>query len=1055
MMPNSLISTASFVPNSLQFPSSWLGHLPFAAWVIQEVSPKIFVELGTHSGNSYFSFCQSVAMAGIPTKCYAVDTWQGDEHAGQYNDEIFAKVNEHHQEQYAEFSRLLRMAFDDAVTYFADESIELLHIDGLHTYEAVRHDFETWLPKLAPGAVVMFHDINVRERNFGVWKLWEELQARYPNNLEFVHSHGLGVLQLNNAPDRKELGWLQPNSPEKQRLINYFASLGSWQLQRFELNELKQQAASLNQAVHDKEIHISNLTQMLDERDGQIAHLNQAVHDKEIHISNLTQMLVEREGQIAHLNQAAHGNESHIANLTQKVGERDEKISNLNQVMAERDSVISQILASSSWRATRPFRAIKARFSSSRGTKNLLENTPKRFDAVWYLKRNPDVAMSGMSAYTHYLQFGKSEGRQPVPDAFFVRNVKRARLLHGATLVAIKRNGSVWRAISKAWGVLNREGWEGVRRCVILYHSQATNSVDFDRNDYAEWVRRYDTLTVETRTAMQGRIDALGYKPLISVVMPVYNPPLNLLEDAIRSVQGQLYSNWELCIADDASTDTAVHTLLQRYAYMDSRIKVVFRKRNGHISAASNSALDLVKGEFVALLDNDDLLREHALFWVADAIVTNPDAGLIYSDEDKIDQTGRRYDPYFKPDWNPDLFLSHNMICHLGVYSTDLIRQLGGFREGYEGAQDYDLALRFTEQLSNHQIVHIPRVLYHWRSHPGSTAQAGSEKNYALLAGERALNDHFARTKITAKAELQDYGMYRTRYHIPAPAPLVSLIIPTRNGLDLIKQCVDSIFSKTTYKNYEIIVVDNNSDDPNALAYFASLHEDTRIRIIRDERPFNYSALNNAAVNNARGEYVGLINNDIEVISPEWLEEMMGLAIKPDVGVVGARLWYPNDMLQHGGCITGIGGVAGHSHKHLPRGQFGYFARAQLIQTLSVVTAACLVVKKSIYQEVGGLDETNLKVAFNDVDFCLRVREAGYRNVWTPYAELYHHESATRGSDDTPEKQLRFSDEVLYMKSRWGDALINDPAYNPNLTLDYEDFSYAWPPRVEPILRIP
>jgi GT2 family glycosyltransferase len=339
-------------------------------------------------------------------------------------------------------------------------------------------------------------------------------------------------------------------------------------------------------------------------------------------------------------------------------------------------------------------------------------------------------------------------------------------------------------------------------------------------------------------------------------------------------------------------------------------------------------------------------------------------------------------------------------------------------------------------------------VLYHWRSHPGSTAQAGSEKNYALLAGERALNDHFARAQIAAKAELLDFGMYRARYFIPAPAPLVSLIIPTRNGVDLIKQCIDSIFAKTTYKNYEILVVDNNSDDPKTLAYFASLAGDNRIRFLRDERPFNYSALNNAAVQQARGEYVGLLNNDIDVISPKWLEEMMALAIQPGVGPVGARLWYPNDTLQHGGVIIGLGGVAGHSHKHLRKYAPGYFFRAQLIQTISVVTAACLVIKKSIYQEVGGLDETNLKVAFNDVDFCLRVREAGYRNVWTPYAELYHHESATRGYEDTPEKQLRFRDEVLYMKKRWGDLLMNDPAYSRNLTLDYEDFSLAWPPRV-------
>jgi hypothetical protein len=273
MNQNNLLDIAAFSPKSLQSPNAWVGHLPFAAWVIQEISPKIFVELGTHSGNSYFSFCQSVVEAGLSTKCYAVDTWQGDEHASYYDEEIFAKVNAYHQEHYAGFSRLLRMTFDDAVTYFADESIELLHIDGLHTYVAVRHDFDTWLPKLAPGAVVMFHDTNVRERNFGVWKLWEELQARYPSNLEFVHSQGFGVLQLNNAPDAKKLDWLQPGAPEKQRLINYFAALGSRQFERYELNELKQYAANLSQTVAQRDGQIANLNQAVAQRDAQIAGL--------------------------------------------------------------------------------------------------------------------------------------------------------------------------------------------------------------------------------------------------------------------------------------------------------------------------------------------------------------------------------------------------------------------------------------------------------------------------------------------------------------------------------------------------------------------------------------------------------------------------------------------------------------------------------------------------------------------------------------------------------------------------------------------------------------
>ena len=635
-----------------------------------------------------------------------------------------------------------------------------------------------------------------------------------------------------------------------------------------------------------------------------------------------------------------------------------------------------------------------------------------------------------------------------------VHQVKRVRHVIRIAPSLIRRAGGKKKAALKLYRALRAEGVQGVKRRIRdfgrpvpkLETGKAGEVVD--RNDYAEWIRRYDMMTDEKRARMQERIKEMEKKPLISVVMPVYNPNLAWLEEAIDSVRRQVYTNWELCIADDASTDPRVRPLLEKYAKEDARIKVVFREVNGHISAASNSALELSEGEWIALLDQDDVLPEHALFWVADAINRNPEARLIYSDEDKIDESGNRTDPYFKPDWNPDLFLSQNYICHLGVYDAALVGEIGGFREGLEGAQDYDLALRCMERIEAKQIIHIPRILYHWRIHEGSTALAGGEKSYALLAGERALNEHLERRGVEAGAELLDFGMYRVHYKLPKVLPLVSIIIPTRNGLELIGRCVRSIKTRTTYQNYEIIIIDNGSDDPETLEFFASISEDERVRVLRDSRPFNYSQLNNSAVKQARGEYILLMNNDIEVISPEWLSEMVSVAIQEGVGCVGARLWYPNDTLQHGGVIGGIGGVAGHAHKHLPRGEMGYFGRANLIQTFIGVTAACLLVHKSIYEEVGGLDEENLKVAFNDVDFCLKVRKAGYRNVWTPYAELYHHESATRGYEDTPEKMARFSREVLYMKEKWGETLMNDPAYNPNLTLDHEDFSLAWPPRI-------
>jgi O-antigen biosynthesis protein len=616
--------------------------------------------------------------------------------------------------------------------------------------------------------------------------------------------------------------------------------------------------------------------------------------------------------------------------------------------------------------------------------------------------------------------------------------------LHAA-LSAVQQVGGLWNMAKKAINLYRCEGIGGIKRGLLIARSLGQR-----RNDYAEWIRRYDTLSDVDRAAIRAAIEAFERTPLIAVVMPTYNPRPEWLIAAIEAVRRQIYPHWQLCIADDASTNAAIRPILERYAREDPRIKVVFREQNGHISAASNSALGLVTGEWVALLDHDDVLAEHALFWVADAVNRHPEVRLIYSDEDKIDARNNRSDPYFKCDWNIDLFYSHNLITHLGVYSTALVREIDGFREGFEGSQDYDLALRCIERIDPSAIHHIPRVLYHWRVHKESTAHASAAKPYAMLAGERALNEHLGRCGVAAHVELIGHG-YRIHYALPEVPPLVSLIIPTRNGMPLIRQCVTSILEKTTYSNYEILIVDNGSDDPATLRYFEEITSDARVRVVRDDRPFNFSALNNAAVQHAAGVLVGLINDDIEVIAPEWLSELVSFALQPAIGAVGARLLYPNGALQHGGVVLGLGGLAAHSHRNAERYDHGYCGRASLVQSFSAVTAACLVIRKSIYEQVGGLNETDLSVAYNDVDFCLRVREAGYRNVWTPYAELYHHESATRGSEDTPAKQARFAREAAYMEKRWDPLLLNDPAYSPNLTLDREDFSLAWPPRVAPL----
>ncbi|CAE6905362.1 glycosyltransferase [Vibrio sp. B1FLJ16] len=548
----------------------------------------------------------------------------------------------------------------------------------------------------------------------------------------------------------------------------------------------------------------------------------------------------------------------------------------------------------------------------------------------------------------------------------------------------------------------------------------------------------YDLICTQQDNLLAGLPSANG-SILFSIVVPVYKPDLALLQEMVSSVREQTYTNWQLVLVDDGSE---CEFLSQSLNQLESeQIKVVVRDQNGHISAASNTGLEHASGDFVALLDQDDLLHPEALRCMAYYLALYPNANVLYSDEDKVDAEGHRSEPHFKPSFNLDLLYSHNYISHLGIYRRSLLENIGGFRLGYEGSQDYDLLLRCVAQSHPDQIIHVPYVLYHWRAIAGSTALAESEKGYAQQAGLKALSDHLAPDGVQV-SEGKLANTYKVTWPLPTDLPLVSIIIPTKNGQALVKQCIESIYRLTTYANFEILLVENGSDDPQALAYFAELNKQGKVRLLDYPHAFNYSAINNYAVSKAKGEYLVLMNNDIEILAANWLEEMVGHLTQPSVGCVGAKLYYPNGTLQHAGVITGLGGVAGHSHKHFPGDHPGYFKRLQLTQVLSAVTAACLGVRKEVYHQVGGLNEQDLTVAFNDVDFCLKVREAGFNNIWSPYIEMVHHESISRGHEDTPEKQARFAKEIEYMKRTWGDALLSDPHYSQWLTLDREDFSY-------------
>ena len=562
-------------------------------------------------------------------------------------------------------------------------------------------------------------------------------------------------------------------------------------------------------------------------------------------------------------------------------------------------------------------------------------------------------------------------------------------------------------------------------------------------HNYRIWIEKVE-LPEKPAVAEVKNFDSKSKRPLISVIMPTCNSDVELLNAAIQSVSTQSYLNWELCISDDGSQSQETISTIQKWLEKDQRISAVFGQESSGIANNTNSALKLATGDYCVFLDHDDLLAEHALFEVAKVVTQNPTLKLVYSDEDKIDSAGTRVEPHFKPDWNPDLLLSQNYICHLVALSRELIQRVGGCRTGFEGAQDHDLLLRIREMVASDEVHHIQKILYHWRMAEGSTATAASAKSYSTDSGVAAIADHLKRTGSNATVEKGKFSnTYRVKWLLPAKEPMVSIIIPTRDRLDILSHCITSVLKLTNYSGYEIIVVDNESSEPATFDYFEQLKALENVRILRYEGEFNYSAINNYAVEAAAGSVVTLMNNDIEVIEKNWLQEMVGHAIRPEIGCVGSKLLYKNNMIQHAGVILGIGGVAGHSHKYADVESEGYFSRLHLTQNMSAVTAACLTIEKHLYQQIGGLNETDLKVAFNDVDFCLRIGALGLRNVWTPYALLYHHESVSRGHENTQEKQLRFKQEALYMQKQWGEMLESDPAYNRNLTLVREDFSLA------------
>lgn len=1154
-----LYQAISWRPNWLE-KSAWIGHLPFASWVVQEVNPKTLVELGTHLGTSYFAFCQSIKENNLKTRCIAVDTWSGDDHAGFYKNEVFSIVQKHNNLKYKDFSDLIRLTFDEACKKIQDKSIYLLHIDGLHTYEAVKHDFTTWLPKLASGALVLFHDIKVTHGDFGVWKFWQEIKNKYKHHTEFRHCNGLGVLQIPCENKSLHLSWLKAGSIEARTVVEMMEGSGkaleSWarlnELQKeknkrsklenyanflkqpFEIdlyysvqNQMFDEACKYSEALklspdeftkitvlingeasaadrwrfdlgkkpgfyEIKQIKIldqsgeeiwdfsssqkSNLQfvdmewisvssnifcctssdpqillQALNLQNRKIALIsiqirefdmyqgfslyadkkNEEIKNKNIKYNELEKnnsLLRQKLSQANTIQTALESNNTVLISINEKlqltktllesnsikisdIGNLFKNIKNIGQSRAVNylPSFFSvplllhklRTLQLPTWIYNHQTSINQKKQGFFRGLEQKIRKRRKLlqakwgFDKDWYLKNNIDVKISGCDPLQHYLQFGLNEGRTK-------NKYDRPTFNKNATLP----------------------------------------------NNYNRWLSLYDTLNASDEDKIIKKLRTQVNWPNFSVIMPVFNPRLIWLRQAIDSVRNQIYPNWQLCIADDASTNSDVIQYLNKVAVEDRRISISYRKQRGDISKASNDALLLAKHDWVVLLDHDDELKKDSLFWVAQAIMLNSGAKIIYSDEDKINDYGFRSDPFFKPDWNQRLLLSYNYFCHLLALNKKMVQEIGAFRTGFEGAQDYDLVLRCVEKCRAEEIVHIPRILYHWRVHSQSTAAGIGTKPRAEEAGQRALTEHLARTKVSGTVNCVPGG-YRVIYKVKRK-PLVSIIIPTRDQAEILKKCVDSIVSKTLYRNYEIIIIDNGSTEDDSLALLKK-YKSQGISVIKDYGSFNYSRLNNKACKTAKGDLLHLMNNDIEITMSEWLDVMVSEIMQKQVGVVGAKLLYPKGTIQHAGVILGVGGVAGHVNKNAEKDTAGYFSRARLSQDLSACTAACLLIKRELFKKVGGLDEKNLKVAFNDVDLCLKIRKLGFRIIWTPFAQFIHHESLSRGLDESGEKRIRFIKEINFMKKKWAKELINDPHYNPNLSLENENNDFAFPPRLDHI----